>query len=139
MTTIRMRRAATLVATLGCLALTACGDDGGGGGGGGESAGDGADFCTEMIEVQTELGALSSADPQGLDDVVARLEAVEPPGEVAEAYQSVVAGYAAMADAGGFEDPAAQEALVEAQEDMAVLYQYMADNCEEAPATAPGG
>jgi hypothetical protein len=133
MTTIRMRRAAALAVALGCLAPAACGDDGGG------EAADGQDFCTEMIDVQAELGALSSGNPEGLDDVVARLQAVEPPSEIADAYRSVVAGYAAMADGDGFTDPAGQEELVKAQEDMAELYEYMSENCEEPAAPAPSG
>ncbi|HET6771923.1 MAG TPA: hypothetical protein VFH36_01355 [Acidimicrobiales bacterium] len=121
------RRAVVLAAAT--VLTVACGDDDGA---------SGEAFCDEMAEVQGDLGSLSTSDPASLDSVVERLRQVEPPAEIAEAYQGVVDGYAAMAEDGGLTDPAAQDRLVEAQEHLTQLSEYLAENCD-VPAPAGGG
>jgi hypothetical protein len=121
------RRAVVLAAAT--VLTVACGDDDGA---------SGEAFCDEMAEVQGDLGSLSTSDPASLDSVVERLRQVEPPAEIAEAYQGVVDGYAAMAEDGGLTDPAAQDRLVEAQEHLTHLSEYLAENCG-VPAPAGGG
>jgi hypothetical protein len=125
-------RRAVVLAAAPVLTAAACGDDAGDDGASGEA------FCDEMAEVQGDLGSLSTSDPASLDSVVERLRQVEPPAEIAEAYQGVVDGYAAMAEDGGLTDPAAQDRLVEAQEHLTHLSEYLAENCD-VPAPAGGG
>jgi hypothetical protein len=126
------RRAVVLAAAT-VLTVAACGDDDAG-----DDGASGEAFCDAMAEVQGDLGSLSTSDPASLDSVVERLRQVEPPAEIAEAYQGVVDGYAAMAEDGGLTDPAAQDRLVEAQEHLTHLSEYLAENCG-VPAPAGGG
>jgi hypothetical protein len=130
---ISMRRAAAGVgAAAGAVVLlAACGDDDGG-------SSDSADtFCEEMVDVQADLGSLSTGDPAGIESVVDRLREVDPPAEVAEAYEAVVDAYATLADGDGLTDPAAQETVVAAQEHATELTEYVADNCG-APGAGEG-
>ncbi len=123
-----MRRAAAGVGAVAgaVVLLAACGDDDGGSG---DSAGA---FCEEMVDVQADLGSLSTGDPAGFDSVVERLREVDPPAEIAESYEAVVDAYATLADEGGLTDPAAQETVVAAQEHATELTEYIADNCGAA-------
>ena len=126
------RRAVVLAATA-ALTVAGCGGDDDG-----DDTASGDAFCDEMVELQGDLGSLSTSDPAGLDSVVERLQQVEPPAEIAEAYMGVVDGYAAMAEDGGLTDPAAQDRLVEAQEHLTHLSEYLAENCD-VPAPDGGG
>ncbi len=140
-----MRRTLIGLAAAGLLAVTGCSDseneDGGAAASGGGSA---EDFCGDFEALNDRF----AEDPEAASDaeqVLDGLESLDPPDEIADAYQKVI-DVSRQSSEVDFEDPAAVEEMQalgeEAADAEAEVTAFLTDECGidlGAPAEGDGG
>jgi hypothetical protein len=97
----------------------------------GDNDGDQA-FCDDLGDTRdqlTDLAATAGADPDSLAAAVDDLDALDPPDEIADAYQQVIDAYTAVADTGSITDPDIAGRLADAQTAAAEIDAYVRQEC----------
>jgi hypothetical protein len=89
-------------------------------------------FCDELTSVQDEFAALDQTSPDQLGQTVDTLDDIDPPDDIAPAYNNVLDVYRTIADGGSLTEPANANKFADIQNDISAIAQYTADNCTGA-------
>lgn len=95
-----------------------------------------SDFCDDLTDAQTQLATLDQTDSAALADAVDRLNAVDPPDDIADSYRAVLDVYTAIVDNdASLTDPALATQFADVRTHIDRIDQYITDTCtdERAP------
>lgn len=87
-------------------------------------------FCEDLTEVRAHLDVLDQNDPQALDEAVAVLDDIDPPGEISDAYDNVLELYKIVADNdASVTDPDLATRFADLREDITKIEDFTTENC----------
>jgi hypothetical protein len=116
---MRLKVYATIVMVL--VAMFACSGD--------DDSPSAGSFCDDYRAVEDELAGLPQSTPDELDRVMDEIAAVDPPEEIADAYDDVVTAYREIVEEGSLTDPAMAARFADAEEAIVDVEAYVTENC----------
>lgn len=85
-----MRRLLIGLTAAAVLLVAGCSDGDGGGVAGKGSGGSAAEFCKEFKDLNKDLDKVDSSDSKAVDEGFKKLDALDPPAEIADEYHKIV-------------------------------------------------
>ena|SRR5215510_2148158 len=95
----------------------------------GGCGGDRPPFCGDFAAVSGELAQSGLSSPDSMGQLADRMEAIDPPKEIEESYETLATGFAQLAESGSPSDPDMASTLASIQRSLGDVQSYVADHC----------